>query len=263
MSAAAALQDSKSNRRLWGIAIGAAVSLHLVAITAALVAGYPELDDDATGAPAIEISLAAAAPRNMDVPEAPPGPLAEEAAAAAPSIAESQTKRSDEPKITRTDAEDAELTRNEKPDKPTEATREHQATPVRSSESSASDAAAPPKSEAPQAALQPAAPSPGADAAARAVKLTWQKALMAHLNRSKRYPAGAPRRSVEVTIAFTLDQHGHVVNSNIKQSSGDQTFDDAALAMMKRADPVPAPPSTMGNQSLSFDVPVIFRADRK
>jgi TonB family protein len=263
MSGAATLHASPLNSRLWLVATVVAVSLHLGALTAALLGFNLEPDDDATGAPAIEISLAAAAPRNEDVTEAPPGPLAEDAAATPPSIAESQTKQRDEPKSARTESEDAELTQNEKPDKPTEESHEHQATAVRSSESSASDAAAPPKSEAVQSAVQPAAPAPGADASARAAKLSWQKALMAHLNRSKRYPAGAPRRSVEVSIAFTLDQHGRVVNSNVKRSSGDQAFDDAALAMMKRADPVPAPPQVMGNQSLSFDVPVIFRADRK
>ena len=33
--------------------------------------------------------------------------------------------------------------------------------------------------------------------------------------------------------------------------------------MMKRADPVPAPPPVLADEGLSFDVPVIFRADRR
>ncbi len=263
MSTAAALQASRANRRLWSIAIGAALSLHLAAITAALLARTPELDDDASGAPAIEISLAAAAPRVMDAPEALPGPLADEAAAAAPSVAASEAKESNEPRIARTEAEEAEFTHNEKPDKPVEDTHAHQATHVLSNESSASEATAPPKSETAREAPKPVASAPGADAAARAVKLTWQKALMAHLNRSKRYPVGASRRAAEVSIAFTLDRLGHVVTSAVKHSSGDKAFDDAALAMMKRADPVPAPPPVILDEGLSFDVPVIFRADHR
>ena len=86
---------------------------------------------------------------------------------------------------------------------------------------------------------------------------------MAHLNRNKRYPVGAARRSAEVSIAFSLDRLGHVVSANIKHSSGDKAFDDAALLMMKRADPVPAPPPALADEGLSFDVPVIFRADRR
>ena len=263
MSTAAALQGLKSNRRVWSVAIAAALSLHVAAFTAALLARAPELDDDATGAPAIEISLEPAAPHVMDAPDAPPGPLADEAAAAAPSVAASEAKESNEPKIARTEAEDAEFTRNEKPDKPVEDTHAHQATPVLSNESIATEATAPPKSEVAREAPKPVAPAPGADAAARAVKLTWQKALMAHLNRNKRYPAGAARRSVEVSVAFSLDRLGHVVSASVKHSSGDKAFDDAALMMMKRADPVPTPPPALADEGLSFDVPVIFRADRR
>ena len=134
MSTAAALQGLKSNRRVWSVAIAAALSLHVAAFTAALLARAPELDDDATGAPAIEISLEPAAPHVMDAPDAPPGPLADEAAAAAPSVAASEAKESNEPKIARTEAEDAEFTRNEKPDRPVEDTHAHQATPVLSNE---------------------------------------------------------------------------------------------------------------------------------
>ena len=36
-----------------------------------------------------------------------------------------------------------------------------------------------------------------------------------------------------------------------------------ALDMMRRADPVPAPPDFMSDEALAFTVPVIFRADRK
>ncbi len=243
--------------------MAAALSLHIAALAAALLSRSAERDDDATGAPAIEISLEPAAPRVMDAPDAPPGPLADEAAAAAPSVAASEAKESYEPNIARTEAEDAEFTRNEKPDKPVDDTHAHQATPILSNESIAFEATAPPKSEVAREAPKPVAPTPGADAAARAVKLTWQKALMAHLNRNKRYPAGAARRSVEVSVAFSLDRLGHVVSASEKHSSGDKAFDDAALMMMKRADPVPTPPPALADEGLSFDVPVIFRADRR
>jgi TonB family protein len=53
------------------------------------------------------------------------------------------------------------------------------------------------------------------------------------------------------------------VSANVKRSSGDKAFDDAALMMMKRADPVPAPPPALADEGLSFDLPVVFRADRR
>lgn len=263
MSAAAALQVSAFSRRLWGLAAVGALSLHLGGFAAALVAFNTEADDDATGAPAIEISLAPAAPHVEDAPDAPPGPLADEAAAAAPSAASSQTKDSDDPKIARAEADDAEFTQADKHEKPVENPAAQQATPVLSAESAASEATAPPKSDVAPEALVPVAPAIGADTAARAARLTWQKALMAHLNRNKRYPSGAARRSAEVAVAFTLDRLGHVVSSNVKRSSGDRAFDDAALAMMKKADPVPPPPPAIADDGLTFEVPVVFRADRR
>lgn len=262
MSAAPALQRAATNARIWMLAAVTVIVVHLASFAAAMVFLRGELDDDATGAPAIEISLAPNTPRMEDTPDEPPGPLADQAAAAAPSAASSEAKVTDEPKVSRTDAEDSEFARSEKPDKPVEESHTPQAQPVVSSESAASEATAPPKSEAAQQAEKPVAPAPGADAASRAVILTWQKALMAHLNRAKRYPAGA-RRSAEVAVAFTLDRRGHVVAYNVKRSSGHPVFDDAALAMMKKADPVPPPPPALADEGLSFEVPVVFRADRK
>ena len=49
----------------------------------------------------------------------------------------------------------------------------------------------------------------------------------------------------------------------IEKSSGDTAFDEAALAMVKRSDPVPAPPPLIADEGLSFTLPVIFRVKGK
>jgi TonB family protein len=262
MSAAALLGGSGGDRRLWSLAGAFALALHVTALGAALFTFAAEPEDEDTGAPAIEISLAPAAPHVEDAPDAPPGPQADEAAAAAPAVASSQTKDADDPKIARVEADDADYTQAEKHEKPVEEPTKHEATPVVSAESAASEAAAPPKSDVAQEAPHAVAPAPGVDKAARAAKLTWQKTLMSHLNRHKRYPSGAGRRSAEVAVAFTLDRLGHIVASSVRRSSGDRAFDEAALAMMKHADPVPAPPATVADEGLSFEVPVMFRAEK-
>jgi TonB family protein len=259
---AAALRHQGPNRRIWGLSAVAAAALHLAAAGAALLTLAGEPEDEDTGAPAIEISLAPAAPHVEDAPDAPPGPQADEAAAAAPAVAASQTKDSDDPKIARTEAEEADYTHAEKHEKPVEEPTRHEATPVVSAESAASEATAPPKSDVAQEAPQAVAPAPGVDKAARAAKLTWQKTLMAHLNRHKRYPSGAGRRSAEVAVTFTLDRLGHVVAASVKRSAGDRAFDEAALTMMRRADPVPPPPATTADEGLTFEVPVMFRAEK-
>jgi periplasmic protein TonB len=43
------------------------------------------------------------------------------------------------------------------------------------------------------------------------------------------------------------------------QGSGDASFDEAGLAMMRRADPVPPPPPRVADEGLTFTMPVIFR----
>ncbi len=260
MSGAAALQTQPTSGALWGRATAIAVALHLSALAAAVITLRGEIDEDMSGAPAIEISLEPAAPRAEDALDHPPGPVSNEAAAAAPSVAATDTKQTDAPRIADAEAEDAELNRSEK--KPVEEAKTAQAPSAASSESAASEATAPPKTEAPLVADKPRAPAPGADAAAKAAVLTWQKALIGHLNRAKRYPAGA-RRTAEVLVAFALDRRGHIVSYSVKKSSGQKLFDDAALAMMKRADPAPAPPAAIADEGLSFEVPVQFRADRK
>jgi TonB family protein len=262
MSVAADLGNSGANNRVWRGAALAALAAHLLALAAIFVVFEIEPDDDSSGAPAIEIGLAPAAPHVEDSPDAPPGPQADEAAAAAPAVAASQTKDNDDPKIARVEADDADYTTAEKHEKPVEEPMKREATPVISAESAASEAAAPPQTDALAEAPRAIAPVQGADKAARAAKLTWLKALMAHLNRAKRYPSGAGRRAGEVAVAFTLDRMGHVVSASVKRSTGDRAFDDAALTMMKRADPVPPPPPAVADEGLTFEVPVQFRADK-
>ncbi|MBM3563390.1 MAG: energy transducer TonB [Alphaproteobacteria bacterium] len=262
MSAAAALQNPQSNRKLWGVAVAFAMLLHVGGAVAAFLNLQGD-DEEASGAPAIEISLEPAAPRDAEAADLPPGPVADEAAAAAPSAAASEAKEMKEERITHAEAEEAEFTHNATPDKRVEEEKKVQAQPVLSSESAASEATAPPKSEVEQTSDKPVSPVQGADVRANAIKLTWQKALLSHLNRHKRYPVGGGRRSAEASVSFTLDRLGHVVSYSIKRSAGHPAFDDAALAMMKRADPVPPPPPGIADEGLTFEVPVQFRAGGK
>ena len=56
---------------------------------------------------------------------------------------------------------------------------------------------------------------------------------------------------------------GHVLSANIVKGSGDTAFDEAALAMVRRSDPVPKPPPMIADDGLNFTVPVIFRVKGK
>src|SRR5213078_1292074 len=50
----------------------------------------------------------------------------------------------------------------------------------------------------------------GIGESARRARLTWQKELMAHLEKHKRYPAARTQKSAEILVGFALDRMGHV-----------------------------------------------------
>ena len=45
---------------------------------------------------------------------------------------------------------------------------------------------------------------------------------------------------------------GHVLSTSIVKGSGDAAFDEAALAMVRKSDPVPPPPPAVADEGLSF-----------
>jgi TonB family protein len=56
-----------------------------------------------------------------------------------------------------------------------------------------------------------------------------------------------------------LDRSGRVISADIRKSSGDEAFDRAAIGMLERASPVPAPPPLIADEGLIFSLPVMFR----
>lgn len=89
---------------------------------------------------------------------------------------------------------------------------------------------------------------------------TFQSQLLAHLNRHKRYPNSARLRRQQgvAYLRFTMDRQGHVLASNLQRSSGAEILDEEVLAMIKRAEPLPAVPPEITDQRLEFIVPVRF-----
>jgi periplasmic protein TonB len=105
-----------------------------------------------------------------------------------------------------------------------------------------------------------ALPTPGAEVVAAAIVHRWESALVAHIERFKRYPSEArahDERGV-ARVAFTIDHDGRIVASRIIQSSGYADLDNETLAMLDRAQPMPRPPAKLADSQLSFVVPVRF-----
>jgi periplasmic protein TonB len=259
------LDEQRPSRRLWIFAAVTALALHIGGAALAIAHLQTEEADDALGASAIEIGLELASVRR-EVTDLPPGPDTD-ASTASPQLAEqkAEVKETELPQDKPTEPEEADRvvteTESKKPkeDDPKIAAVQTQA----STESVASEATATPSSDAIPEGQRSVAPAIGTGETARRVRATWQKELIAHLDKHKRYPAERSQKAAEIQIRFTLDRMGRVLATNIEKSSGDTAFDEAALAMVRRSDPVPAPPPLIADEGLSFTLPVIFRIKGK
>lgn len=246
----------------WILAALGALALHAGCAAALATAIRPDEPDVALGAPAIEVGIELASPK-LDPSDLPPGPEAENAVAT-PAMPEqkAETEKTDLPKDKPVESDDPDRivspTATETPEdrEPTKAT----VTTNASEESVASEATAPPVVESAPESERSVAPAQGTGDSAERAKAAWQKELVAHISRHKRYPGRLTTRNEEIVLSFTLDRLGHVVAVEIAKSSGDPAFDEAALAMLRRSDPVPQPPARVADEGLTFSLPVIFRA---
>jgi protein TonB len=253
--------EQTSSRRLWLFAGLSALALHAGG-GALAVAHLRAVDlDESLGAPAIEIGLELMSPQREAV-DLPPGPDTD-ASVASPALPEqkAEVKETDLPKDLPTEANDPDrvVTPNDT-NKPKEEDSKIAAVQTQAStESPAAEATATPSSETIQRGPRSVAPAQGIGESARRVRTTWQKELIAHLDRHKRYPAERSQKSAEILISFALDRTGHVLSASIVKGSGDRAFDEAALAMVRGSDPVPPPPPLVADEGLNFTLPVIFR----
>jgi len=92
------------------------------------------------------------------------------------------------------------------------------------------------------------------------IEPSWQSSLVRQLQRFKRYPSEAQSRSEEgvVLLSFSLDRTGHVLAHHIVRSSGFADLDNEVMAMIKRAEPLPAFPASMPQSQIDLTVPIRF-----
>jgi periplasmic protein TonB len=253
--------EPKPSQRLWFFAALGAVVLHVGGAALAVAHLRTVEPDDTFGAPAIEIGLEMTSP-HLEATDLPPGPDVE-ASVASPALAEqkAEVKETELPKDVPTESPDPDrvVTPNSvnKPKEDDSKIAEVQTSA--SMESVAAEATATPSSEAIPEGARSVAPAQGTGASAQRLRATWQKELIAHLDRHKRYPADRLQKSAEIVVSFVLDRMGHVLSTSIVKGSGDAVFDAAALAMVRRSDPVPQPPPAVADDGLNFTLPVIFK----
>jgi periplasmic protein TonB len=254
--------ESRPSRLLWIFAGLAALALHVGGAALAVAHLRVVEPDDALGAPAIEIGLELTSPR-VEPTDLPPG-LDTEASVASPALAEqkAEVRETELPKDVPTESENPDRLVTPSAKKPAEEdSKVAKVETTASIESAASEATARPSSEDIPQGTRSAAPAHGIGASLQRLRADWQRELWAHLARHQRYPAGRVKNA-EIVVRLVLDRMGHVLSTSILKGSGDAAFDEAAISMIKRSDPVPQPPPAVADEGLNFTLPVIFRKGR-
>ena len=239
---------------------GTAPAAVMIELAPLAVAPEVPLQDLAPGPQMVEAQPEPAPPLPMETPKAVEPALAEEPQPVAvpdpeirlpdlPALPDVAATLSPPPK---TEPPPPKETKRKPPPKPRIVERRK---PIRPDKPPAEQNAAPAAQA--QRSERAAAPAPGAASASPAAAANWRGALIAHLNRHKRFPSGASPGVVQVS--FSIDRGGRVTSARLLRGSGDPALDEEAVAMIRRASPVPAPPDGMGGGgALALAVPIRF-----
>ncbi|RZJ88081.1 MAG: energy transducer TonB, partial [Brevundimonas sp.] len=101
----------------------------------------------------------------------------------------------------------------------------------------------------------PRAPAASNSASApRVSPASWQRQAVSHFRKFRRQVSVRTRGVARVAV--TIDRGGRVLSARLASSSGNAEFDDEAVALVRRASPIPAPPDGVGGKTLSLTVPV-------
>jgi protein TonB len=98
------------------------------------------------------------------------------------------------------------------------------------------------------------APARNAAAAPRVSPASWQRQAVSHFRKFRRKVAVSTRGVARVAV--TIDRGGRVLSARLAGSSGNGAFDSEAIALVRRASPIPAPPEGVGGRTVSLVVPV-------
>lgn len=111
---------------------------------------------------------------------------------------------------------------------------------------------------------KPVAPAAAATPVAGEGKDSFLGRLLGQLNRYKQYPRAARQAKIQgvVMLHFVMDANGKVLSAEIAKSSGRPVLDSEAMALIQRAQPLPALPADYPTRTLDAVVPIEFYLDR-
>lgn len=107
-----------------------------------------------------------------------------------------------------------------------------------------------------------AAPNLGIGKDKQMISAKWERQISAYFELHKRYPKTEKIKAAKVKVSLVLNRLGHVVSLAVAETSGDPLFDEAALDMIRRSDPVPRPPAALTDDTFSYNLNVDFKDKR-
>ena len=256
--------EPKPSKRLWVLAATGALALHLGGAALAIAHLRGAEDDGTLGANAIEIGVFSS-PR-VEETDLPPGPDTN-ASAASPQLNEqkAEVKQTDLPKDKPQESEDPDrlVTENQTNQPKEEETKvAARPTPASSESVAQDDLARQPLNDA-QEADTTKAQNLGIGKDKGRLTADWGKQISAYFEQHKRYPKVKKNKTATVKVSLVLNRLGNVVEVGILESSGDAAFDEAAIAMIRRSDPVPRPPAELTDDTFSYSLNVNFNEEAK
>jgi periplasmic protein TonB len=97
-------------------------------------------------------------------------------------------------------------------------------------------------------------------------KINWRSRLQGHLMGFKRYPPSArkQRQQGTATVRFVVNKDGNVLSAQLFKSSGVAVLDNEALALIKRAQPLPSPPAgLLLHGQITLTLPIDFELKKR
>jgi protein TonB len=91
----------------------------------------------------------------------------------------------------------------------------------------------------------------------------WQQQLIAQIERHKHFPSGAEGHAGIVRVAFSIGETGRLISVRVAASSGSTILDDAAIDLIRRAQPFSPPPQGLKASELNFVAPIRYLASAR
>ena len=96
--------------------------------------------------------------------------------------------------------------------------------------------------------------------AVQAIRARYEQQISGWIQKHKFYPAKAGGREGRVVVRMRIDRQGNVRYYAVEESAGMTELDNAALDMIRRANPVPAVPENYPSGALiEFLIPISFK----